>query len=79
MGVRRTTVTADADDLALLEAEARRRGVPLSHMLREAVAHQAESLRSERRPGFGVGRGGSGLSMTSVEDEASPAGGGSRR
>ena len=78
MSVRRTTVTADADDLAVLEAEARRRGVPLSQVLREAVARQAEALRTERRPRFGVGRCDPGLSMTSVEDEASPAGGGSR-
>lgn len=79
MSVRRTTVTADADDLAVLEGEARRRGVPLSQMLREGVARQAEALRAERRPRFGVGHGEPGLSMTSVEDEASPAGGGSPR
>jgi hypothetical protein len=78
MNARRTTVTADADDLAVLEAEARRRGVPLSQVLREAVARQAEALRAERRPRFGVGRGDPGLAMTSVEDEASPAGGGDR-
>ena len=78
MSVRRTTVTADAEDLAVLEAEARRRGVALSQLLRESVARQAEALRAERRPRFGVGRGEPDLSMTSVEDEASPAGGGSR-
>lgn len=78
MSVRRTTVTADADDLAVLEAEARRRGVPLSQVLREGVAWQAEALRAERRPRFGVGRGEPGLSTTSVEDEASPAGGRTR-
>ena len=76
MSDRRTTVTADADDLAVLEAEARRRGVSLSQVLREAVARQAKTLRTERRPRFGVGRGDPGLSMTSVEDETSPAGGG---
>ena len=78
MPTRRTTVTADADDLAVLQAEARRRGVPLSQVLREAVARQAETLRTERRPRFGVGRGDPDLSMTSVEDEASPGRGGSR-
>lgn len=78
MSDRRTTVTADADDLAVLEAEARRRGVPLSQVLREAIARQAETLRTERRPRFGVGRGDPELSMTSVDDETSPAGGGSR-
>lgn len=78
MPVHRTTVTTDADDLAVLQAEARRRGVPLSQVLREAVARQAEALRADHRPRFGVGRGDPDLSMTSVQDEASPGRGESR-
>ena len=35
---RRTTLAADADDLAVLEGEARRRGVSLAQVLRETVA-----------------------------------------
>jgi hypothetical protein len=75
---RRTTVTAEADDLALLEDEARRRGVSLSAVLREAVAEKAAEVRRTRpRPRFGIvsigavdGRSPSELSW---RDEDSPA------
>lgn len=56
----RTTVTADADDLAVLREEARRRGVSLSAVLAEAAAARAREVRSARRPRTGVGRSGAG-------------------
>lgn len=56
MATRRTTVTADRGDLDTLEAEAARRGVPLTALLAEAVAEKAAGLRSGRKPRFGVAR-----------------------
>ena len=53
---RRTTLAADADDLALLEGEARRRGVSLARVLRELVAREAEDIRRRRKPRFGIAR-----------------------
>lgn len=58
MSTRRTTLSADAGDLARLEQEARRRSLSLAALLREIVAHAAEQLRTERRPRFGVGHSG---------------------
>ena len=46
--MKRTTVTADAEDLALLEREAERRGIALGRLLGELVAARAEALRDER-------------------------------
>jgi hypothetical protein len=53
--VRRTTITASVDELATLEAEARRRGVPLTKVVSEAICEKAISLRRARRPRLGVG------------------------
>lgn len=75
MAIRRTTLAADADDLALLEAEARRRGVSLAQVLREVVARRAQELRRQHRPRFGLGRGDGTLSQDSVDDEDAPASG----
>jgi hypothetical protein len=55
---RRTTLAADSDDLAVLEAEARRRDVSLARVLRELVAKEADALRRQRRPRFGIARSG---------------------
>lgn len=74
MSARRTTLAADRDDLAVLEGEARRRGVSLAQVLREIVQERATELRRERAPRFGLGRGDGNLSQDSVEDEVSPAG-----
>ena len=71
--IRRTTLAADRDDLALLEGEARRRGVSLARVLRELVAREADALRERRRPRFGVGSAGSAVAELSSRDEASPA------
>lgn len=70
--VKRTTVSADEDDLATLEREAQRRGVPLSRMLREAVMEYAAEIRSANRPRFGYASGDPGLSQESVDDEQAP-------
>ena len=53
---RRTTVSADAGDLATLEAEARRHGRSLSAVLAEAVEEKAAAIRQARRPRVGLGR-----------------------
>jgi ribbon-helix-helix CopG family protein len=52
---RRTTVAAEEEALATLEAEARRRGVSLSAVLAEAVEEKAAAIRGARRPRTGVG------------------------
>lgn len=71
---KRTTVTAEADDLEILRAEARRLGIPLSDLLKVAVAEKAAEIQAERRPRLGVGRSGTDdLSTVSAEDEDSPA------
>jgi hypothetical protein len=55
--MRRTTVAAPADALATLEAEARRRGVPLTAVVAEAITEKAIALRGALRPRLGVGAG----------------------
>jgi hypothetical protein len=72
MATRRTTLAADAADLALLEAEAKRRGVSLAQVLRELVAREAEELRAGRRPRFGVGRSSVGAAQAATADEHAP-------
>lgn len=56
--MRRTTVTAPAGSLDTLESEARRRGVPLTVVLAEAIEEKAAALRRERRPRLGLGASG---------------------
>ncbi|MDA1010416.1 MAG: ribbon-helix-helix domain-containing protein [Chloroflexi bacterium] len=70
--VKRTTVSASEDDLATLEREAARRGVPLARMLREAVVEYAAGIRAANSPRFGVASGDPGLSEASAEDETAP-------
>ena len=72
MPTRRTTLAADSDDLALLENEARRRDVPLTHVLREAVERAADELRRERKPRFGIARTSRGAAQAAAEDEHAP-------
>ncbi len=66
---RRTTVTAPADALATLEAEARRRELSLSSVLAEAVDEKAAAIRASRRPRLGVGRSSGGRSAAEVTEE----------
>lgn len=48
--LRRTTVVAEDDDLALLAREARERGTSLGRLLGRLVAEEAAQLRRDRRP-----------------------------
>lgn len=72
MTTRRTTLAAESDDLAVLEDEARRRGVSLAAVLREAVAREATELRERNRPRFGVARSESGAARAAARDEHAP-------
>jgi hypothetical protein len=67
--LRRTTVTAQVSALRTLEAEAHRRGVPLSTLLREAVEDKATELRRQRRPRVGVARSTDGRAARDVTSE----------
>ena len=58
--------------MAVIEYEAKRRGVSLNLVLREAVAVYAAEVRTARKPRFGIGRGGPGLSQATVDDEDAP-------
>lgn len=69
---KRTTFTTDDDDYLTLEREADRRGVPVAHMIREAVAEYAAEIRSASLPRFGYASGGPGLADESAEDEDAP-------
>ena len=68
--VRRTTIAADAADLAYLEAEAKRREVSLTTVLSEAVSEKAQALRHGRK--FTWGTGASGTKTSATEDTAEP-------
>jgi nitrilase len=69
-----TDLSADRDDLAILEGEARRRGVPFTQVLRELVERRAAELRREQAPRFGLGRGDGTIAQESGDDADSPAG-----
>lgn len=59
---RRTTVSANVDDLATLENEARRRRSSLSAVLAEAVEEKAIAIKRAHRPRLGLGRSSDGAS-----------------
>lgn len=65
-------MAADADDLAVMRAEATRRGVPLSVVLGEAVGEAADRLRRARPPRFGLGRSGVGAARASADHSDEP-------
>jgi hypothetical protein len=69
MNRRRTTLAASTESLDTLEAEARRRGVPLTAVLAEAVDDKAASLRAARRPRVGVARSRDGRRAAEVTAE----------
>lgn len=54
--MRRTTLAAEDDILATLQADADRRGISLAAVLREAVQEKAAALRAARRPRVGYAR-----------------------
>jgi hypothetical protein len=53
MGLRRTTVFADEDDLAVIKAAATRRGVPEAELIRDAIHLAALANRVWAEPLFG--------------------------
>jgi hypothetical protein len=71
---RRTTVSAEAEALATLEAEARRKGRSLNSLLAEAVEEKAVAIRRKRKPRLGVGHSSDGRSAaeTATEPVARP-------
>ena len=73
--MRRTTLSAEAADLRVLEAEARARGVSLAQVLREVIAEAATKRRAERpRRRFGVfDGGGRPIAQLSADHEDAPA------
>jgi metallophosphoesterase superfamily enzyme len=73
VAIRRTTVAAGSDDLAVLESEARRRGVALAQILREAVEREADRLRRSTSPRFGIVRGDGTATASIARDEHAPA------
>jgi hypothetical protein len=77
MSIRRTTLSAEADDLMTLETEARIRGISMAQLLRELVHERAMELRAHRRfrsaGVFASPPGSPSLSQLSVDDEDSPA------
>jgi hypothetical protein len=73
MPTRRTTVAADSEDLAVLEGEARRRGVTLTEVLREAVEREADRLRRRAQPRFGIVSGDGTATQRIASDERAPA------
>lgn len=66
---RRTTVSADAEDLATLENEARRRRSSLSAILAEAVEEKAIAIKRAHRPRLGLGRSSDGASAAQIATE----------
>jgi hypothetical protein len=73
MPTRRTTLAADSADLAVLEREARRRGVSLAQVLREVVGREADELRGRRRPHLGIARSGGRSPGAAALPEEEPA------
>ena len=67
--MRRTTLVADEDTLATLQAEADRRGASLATVLREAAEDKAAAIRAARRPRVGYGRSTDGRSAADVTSE----------
>jgi hypothetical protein len=66
---RRTTVSANPEDLATLENEARRRGSSLSSVLAEAVEEKAIAIKRGHRPRLGLGRSTDGASAAKIATE----------
>jgi len=74
MALRRTTVTAEFDDLDALAREAKRRGVSLSKVLSEAVSEKATEIRKRTRPRGGLfSAGGQGIEKRMQRDGKGPA------
>jgi hypothetical protein len=70
--IKRTTVSAEDDDLVMLELEARKRQTSLARILRETVAEKARELRGQNRPRFGIGHSAEGAAVVAARDEHAP-------
>ncbi|HLY66501.1 MAG TPA: hypothetical protein VKU60_13285 [Chloroflexota bacterium] len=73
--MRRTTLTAEAEDLDLFRREAKRRRVSLNQVLKELLHEAADARRGGRaRPRFGTFKGsGEPVAQLSADDEDAPA------
>lgn len=71
--MKRTTVTAADDDLAVLAGEARRRGTSLATLLGEAVAEKATRIRRGRHPRVDTFHADVGIAAAMEDDEDGPA------
>ena len=71
--VRRTTVSAEEDDLDVLAGEARRRGTSLARILSEAVHSEADRLRRGRTPRVGTFRAEVSIAAEMEADSTGPA------
>jgi len=67
--MKRTTVSARRSSLATLEAEARRRGAPLTAVLAEAIDEKAQALHASRRPRLGIARSTDGRAAADLTSE----------
>jgi hypothetical protein len=68
MAERRTTIVARDEDLALLQREARSRGLSLGRMLGEVVARRADELRQDTRPHLGTFSAGKSIAEAAAQD-----------
>jgi hypothetical protein len=66
MNRKRTTITAPADALATLEAEARRLGTSLTEIASEAIVEKAAQIRGRRAPRLGTGRSSDGRAARDI-------------
>lgn len=73
MMIRRATVAAEDNDLAVLAEEAKRRGLSLARLLGEAIAEKAERLRAARRPRVGIFRADISIAEVSAAEADAPA------
>ncbi len=71
--MRRTTITAEAEDVETLRREARRQGISLARLMGAVVATKAAEIRAARRPRVALFRSEGGIADASVEDEHAPA------
>jgi hypothetical protein len=71
--MRRTTVAADDDDIAVLAGDARCRGTSLARLLGEAVAEKADRIRRVSRPSGGIFAADIGIAAAMYADHDGPA------
>lgn len=70
--MKRITVSVGSAEYLILEHEARRRGVSVGDLLRDAVSGYTSALSASHKPRMGVVSVAPGVSQESAEDELSP-------